>query len=256
LLAYGYSVEENPYDEYLLKLKIPNKSFFREYFRSEGMISTDKENAEPFLSKLFAISKEGMNGVPTDLLYLLELLDSFQTNPNQSSPPQTIIKPWKDGLGAFTSNSLEKYELIMPFLLNQLSVMKKTAPKYVKENNFFYFFLKIVFSERKFFFFIRICSIFQLYGIELEFIFPGEEDVEEGDEPELVVEGFEGKVTFSYDPKKVDLQGKFLVYYLIGQYQILVNLIQEIDLLFRDMEEANMDSGDDDDDDEEEEDED
>jgi hypothetical protein len=95
-----------------------------------------------------------------------------------------------------------------------------------------------------------------LYGIELEFIFPGEEDVEEGDEPELVVEGFDGKVTFSYDLKKVDLRGKFLVYYLIGQYQILVNLIQEIDQLFRDMEEANMDSGDDDDDDDSEEEED
>ena len=69
-------------------------------------------------------------------------------------------------------------------------------------------------------------------------------------------ESFEGKVIFSYDSDTIhqNQHAIFIIYYLIGQYQILINLMQEIDDLFQAMENADGENDEDDDEDDQEED--
>lgn len=129
LLAFGYSLEDNPHDEYLLKLKIPNKPFFQSYFESNRVENTPEmnESNQQFRSQLFSIQRGGIKGIPDNLLVLLALLDKFQSNPNQSSSSSNnSTNMLKFGM---SSNNLEKFELIMPFLLNQLNLMKEIYPK-------------------------------------------------------------------------------------------------------------------------------
>lgn len=144
---------------------------------------------------------------------MLELLDRYQSNPNDL--PLTT-----SNVISFQSANLEKYEMIMPFLMNQLTTMKEQYPTLTRQLN--------------------------QYGASLEFAFP--EESEEGD---LIIdsESFESKATLSYDPSVLDYRAQSIAHYLIGQYQIIIHAIQEIDSLFQSLQEDQDQDDDDDEDD-------
>jgi hypothetical protein len=86
-----------------------------------------------------------------------------------------------------------------------------------------------------FVFFRRTVFVLKHCGITLSCSFP-----EEDEERELIIDSqsFKSEVSFSYDSNTADMRGLFLMFYLLGQYEIVVNTIQEIDDLFQVMEEV------------------
>jgi hypothetical protein len=58
LLAYGYAVESNPHDEFLIKLKIPKDL----KAKPENLLRFDDPSF--FVSELSAIKRGGIEGIP------------------------------------------------------------------------------------------------------------------------------------------------------------------------------------------------
>lgn len=136
----------------------------------------------------------------------MQRLDNYQQNPSQCAQLEASEKE------SFGLDLIEKYELIMPFLMSQCSFMKQNYP--------------------------RISAQLARYQVSISFQFP--EETQEGD---LLVSNdcFESAVQLSYDPKEVDARAISIAYYLIGQYQIVCEAIQQIDELFQAMEDDDED---------------
>ena len=67
LFAYGYAIEDNPHDEYLLNLKIPNLPLFRSLLSptqppTEGD-QTSTLTTTTNVMKRFAIKRGGISGI-------------------------------------------------------------------------------------------------------------------------------------------------------------------------------------------------
>jgi hypothetical protein len=57
-LAYGYAIESNPHDEYLIKLKIPKD------LKSKTGNSPQQDDPSLFVSELSGIKRGGIEGIP------------------------------------------------------------------------------------------------------------------------------------------------------------------------------------------------
>jgi hypothetical protein len=151
------------------------------------------------------------------LLDNLFLLDQYQAGVSSPEDPDD------------SSSNEEKLTLIMPFLIKQLEIMKENFPRFI----LFVSLLFVFFWFR--FFFRRTVFVLKHCGITLSCSFP-----EEDEEKELIIDSqsFKSQVSFSYDSTTADMRGLFLMFYLLGQFEIVVNTIQEIDDLFQVMEEV------------------
>jgi hypothetical protein len=150
------------------------------------------------------------------LLDNLFLLDQYQGGLSSPEDPDD------------SSSNEEKLTLIMPFLIKQLEIMKENFPRFT-------LFVSLLFVFFWFRFFRRTVFVLKHCGITLSCSFPQEDE-----ERELIIDSqsFKSQVSFSYDSNTADMRGLFLMFYLLGQYEIVVNTIQEIDDLFQVMEEV------------------
>jgi hypothetical protein len=151
------------------------------------------------------------------LLDNLFLLDQYQAGLSSPKDPDD------------SSSNEEKLTLIMPFLIKQLEIMKENFPRFTLSVSLLFVFFWFRFFFRRTVFVLKHC------GITLSCSFP-----EEDEERELIIDSqsFKSQVSFSYDSNTADMRGLFLMFYLLGQYEIVINTIQEIDDLFQVMEEV------------------